>query len=324
MRRRDFLSLVGSATAWPLATRGQTSRTAVIGVLSPESSSTGDIEGLREGLRNLGYVEGRNIRYEYRLAAGDFSRLPDMAAELVGMNVDVLVTFVTQASLEAKKATRSIPIVMVGVADPVGVGLIDSLAHPGGNVTGTSSIAETVAAKQLALLKEMLPGVSRIAALWNPANLAFQTLQVNRAKAAAKAISVDLQLFEARTVDQFDEAFDAIDKAGLSGLLILLDPLFALNFRKLVELSNKQRLVAMTGYRTFVDAGGLMSYGPNYRDIYGHCAAYVYKILRGASPADLPVEQPTKFEFIVNLKTVKALNLTVPDSLLTFADELIE
>jgi len=324
MRRRKLLSLVSSAMAWPLVARAQTSRAAVIGVLSPEGSSTGDIEGLREGLLELGYVEGRNIRYEYRWAAGDFSRLPDMAAELVGMKVDVLVAYVTQASLVAKQATRSIPIVMVGVADPVGVGLIDSLAHPGGNVTGTSSIAATIAAKQLGLLKEVTPGVSRIAALWNPANLSFQTIQVNEAQAAAKAAGVDLQLFEARSADQFEEAFNAIDKAGLRELLVLVDPLFLANARKLVEFSNKERLIVMTGYRAFVDAGALMSYGPNYRDIYRHCAIYVDKILKGANPGELPVEQPTKFEFIINLKTARALNLTVPDRLLTFADEVIE
>jgi putative tryptophan/tyrosine transport system substrate-binding protein len=325
MNRRDFISFFGGAVmSWTPAALAQPTRTAVIGVLSPENSSTGDVEGLREGLRDLGYVEGRNIRYEYRWAAGDFSRLSGMAAELVAMKVDVLVTYVTQASLEAKKATNSIPIVMVGVGDPVGVGLINSLAHPGGNVTGTSSIATTVAAKQLDLLKEMLPNVSQIAALWNPANPAFQTLQVKQAQAAAKSAGVDLQLFEARAVGQFEGAFDAINKAGLRKLLILLDPLFLINFRKLVQLSNEERLISMTGYRTFTDAGGLMSYGPNYREIYKRCAAYVDKILRGANPADLPVEQPTKFEFIVNLKTAKALNLTIPDKLLALTDEVIE
>jgi len=324
MRRREFLSLVGSVTVWPLGVRAQISRTAVIGVLSPESSSVGDVEGLREGLRELGYVEERNIKYEYRWAAGDFSRLPEMANELVAMKVDVLVTYVTQASLVAKKATSSIPIVMVGVGDPVGVGLIASLAHPGGNVTGTSSIAPTVGAKQLDLLKVISPSVSRIAALWNPANIEFQTLQVNQAKTAARAAGVDLQLFEARAADQFEAAFNAISKAGLHELLILLDPLFLANFRRLAELSNKEHLIVMTGYRTFVDLGGLMSYGPNYRDIYRHTAIYVDKILRGANPADLPVEQPTKFEFIVNLKNGQSAELDRPRQLLSFADEVIE
>jgi putative ABC transport system substrate-binding protein len=247
-----------------------------------------------------------------------------MAAELVSMKVDVLVTYVTQASLVAKRATASIPIVMVGVADPVGVGLIESLAHPGGNVTGTSSIAAEIAAKQFDLLKQILPGVSRIAALWNPANLAFQKLQVNQAQAAAKAAGVDLRLFEARAANELEGAFNAINEAGLRELLILADPLFGLNSGRLVELSNKNRLITMSGYRGFPDAGGLMSYGPNYRDIYKHCATYVDKILKGANPADLPVEQPTKFDFIVNSKAAKALSLTIPDGLLTFADEVIE
>jgi putative tryptophan/tyrosine transport system substrate-binding protein len=279
---------------------------------------------LREGLRELGYVEWRNIKYEYRWTAGDFSRLPEMANELVAMKVDVLVTYVTQASLVAKKATTSIPIVMIGVADPVGVGLITSLAHPGGNVTGTSSIASTVAAKQLDLLKAMSPRVTRIAALWNPANIEFQTLQLNQAKSAARAAGVELQLFEARAADQFEGVFKVIGEAGLRELLVLVDPLFVGNSRKLVELSNQERLIVMTGHRLFADAGGLRSYGPNYRDIYKHSATYVDKILRGANPADLPVEQPTKFEFIVNLRTAKALNLAVPEGLLNFADEVIE
>jgi putative ABC transport system substrate-binding protein len=324
MRRREFLGSLGGAAAWPLVARGQTSRPTVIGVLSPESSSTKDVEGLREGLRELGYLEGRNIRYEYRWAAGDFVRLPAMARELVDMKVDVLVTYVTQASLQAKKATSSIPIVMVGVGDPVGVGLIDSLSRPGGNVTGTSSIATTVAAKQLDLLREMLPNVSQIGALWNPANLAFQTLQVSQAKAAASEAKIDLRLFEARSADQFEIVFRSIKEAGLQELLILLDPLFGVNFQQLAEVSKKERLIVMTGYRTFVDVGGLMSYGPNYRNIYKRCAAYVDKILKGANPADLPVEQPTKFEFVINLKTAKELDLTVPGGLLNFADEVIE
>jgi putative tryptophan/tyrosine transport system substrate-binding protein len=325
VRRRDFITLLGgAAAAWPRLARGQPLRMTVIGVLSPESSAARDVDGLREGLRDLGYVEGRNIRYEYRWAAGDFSRLPAMAAELVDMKVDVLVTYVTEASLLAKKATSSIPIVMVGVGDPVGVGLIDSLSRPGGNVTGTSSIAASIATKELDFLRQMRPGVTRIGALWNPANPAFQTLQVDQAKAAAREAKVDLRLFEVRSADQFDGTFRSIKQAGVEELLILLDPLFIDNFPRLAELSKRESLIAITGYRTFADAGGLMSYGANYRDMYRRCAAYVDKILKGASPADLPVEQPTKFEFIVNLKTAKELDLNIPVGLLNFADQVIE
>jgi len=296
----------------------------VIGILSPEEPTTGDVEGLRAGLRERGYIEGRNIRFEYRWAWGQFERLSDLAAELVGLNVDVIVTYVTQASLDAKKHTTTIPIVMVGVGDPIGVGLIASLAHPGGNVTGTSSLAAAIVGKQVELLKGITPNVARIAALWNPANPAFQTLQLREAEVAAKRAGVDLQLLEARAPNEFDAAFAAIDREGTRSLLILLDPLFSNNFRTLAELSVKRRLVTMTGYRTFVEAGGLMAYGPNYFELYKLTAVYVDKILKGDKPADLPVEQPTKFEFIINLKTAKAFGLDVPPTLLATADEVIE
>jgi putative ABC transport system substrate-binding protein len=258
------------------------------------------------------------------MAEGSFERLPDLAAELIRLKPDVIVTEVTQASLVAKKATATIPIVMVGVADPVGVGLIASLAHPGGNVTGTSSEAAALAGKQLQLLKYIVPNVVRIAALWNPANLAFQTLQVSEAKAAAKKLGVELQLLEARAPNEFEAAFAAIDKEETQALIILLDPLFFLNFRMLVDLSVKRHLVTVTGYRAFADAGGLMSYGPNYYSIYKLAAVYVDKILKGAKPADLPVEQPMTFELVVNLKTAKAIGIDVPRSILVSADEVIE
>jgi putative ABC transport system substrate-binding protein len=325
MERREFITVLGGAvSAWPLRAFAQQPTMPVIGVLSPESSTTGDVEGLRAGLRDFGYVDGQNIRFEYRWAEGDFGRLADLAAELVRLKVDVLVTYVTQASLVAKKATATIPIVMVGVADPVGVGLIASLAYPGGNVTGTSSIASALAAKQLELLKEAVPKVTRIAALWNPANLAFQSIQVKQAEAAARTLGIELQLLECRSATDFDGAFAAIEKEGTRALLILLDPLFIINFRTLVELSIRKRLITMTGYRTFVDAGGLMAYGPNYNKIYRLAAIYCGKILKGAKPADLPVEQPNKFEFVINLKTAKTLGLTIPPTLLALADEVIE
>jgi putative tryptophan/tyrosine transport system substrate-binding protein len=254
----------------------------------------------------------------------NFDRLSEMAEELIHLKVDVIVTYVTQASLAAKKATTTIPIVMVGVGDPIGVGLIASLARPGGNVTGTSSIATVLAAKQIELLKEAVPNVSRFAALWNPANPAFQTLQVKQAETAAKLLGVELQLFETRTPDEFGPAFAAIEAEGTRALVILLDPLFVSHFERLVELSVKGRLVTITGYRTFVDAGGLMAYGPNYFDIYKYSAVYVDKILKGVKPADLPVEQPTTFEFVVNLKTARVIGIDVPTSILVRATQVIE
>jgi putative tryptophan/tyrosine transport system substrate-binding protein len=324
-KRRDVVALLGrAAAAWPFGARAQRRSMRVIGVLSPEAPTTGDVEGLRIGLRELGYVEGEHIRYEYRWSGGNFDRLFEMAEELVHLNVDVIVTYVTQASLAAKKATTAIPIVMVGVADPVGVGLIASLARPGGNVTGTSSIAAVLAAKQVELLKETVPNVSRFAALWNPANLTFQTLQLRQAETAAESLGVELQLLETRSPKEFDGAFAAMEADGTRALVILLDPLFIINFKKLVELSVKGRLVTITGYRKFVDAGGLMAYGPNYFDIYKYAAVYVDRILKGAKPADLPVEQPTTFEFVVNLKTAKAIGIDVPTSILLRATHVIE
>jgi putative tryptophan/tyrosine transport system substrate-binding protein len=324
--RRRFLTGLGSsmAVALPVATRAQGPTMRLIGVLSPESAIKSEVEGLRVGLRELGYVEGQNVRFEYRWANGRFERLPDLAAELIRLKPDVIVTVVTQASLVAKKATATIPIVMVGVADPVGVGLIASLARPGGNVTGTSSQASILAGKQLELLKEVAPSATRIAALWNPANLAFQTLQVTEAKAAAEKLGIELQLIEARAPNEFDAAFAAIDKERARALIILLDPVFFLNFGRLVDLSTKRRLVTVTGYRAFADAGGLMSYGPNYYSIYKLAAVYVSKILKGAKPADLPVEQPTTFELVVNLKTAKALGIDLPTAVVARADAVIE
>jgi putative ABC transport system substrate-binding protein len=297
---------------------------SVIGVLSPESAEVGDVDGLRQGLSELGYVEGRNIRFEYRWADGDFERLAGLASQLIQLRPDVIVTYVTQASLVAKRMTSTIPIVMVGVGDPVGVGLIDSLSHPGGNVTGTSSIAAALAAKQLELLKDTVPDISRVAALWNPANVAFQTLQVKQAQAAAQKLGIELHLLGARTREELDAVFAAVDDRETKTLLILLDPFFINNFAKLVELSSRRHLVTMTGHRKFVDAGGLMAYGPNYYKIYRTAAAYCDRILKGAKPAELPVEQPTKFEFVVNLNTARALGLVIPPTVLAFADEVIE
>jgi putative tryptophan/tyrosine transport system substrate-binding protein len=324
MRRRQFIAAVGGAAAWPVVARGQQPTTPVIGVLSPEVSTMSAVEGLRAGLRELGYVDARNVRFEYRWAQGRFDRLPDLAAELVRLNVDVIIAFVTQASLAAKRATATIPVVMVGVADPVGVGLIASLSHPGGNVTGTSSVAADIVGKQLELLKETTPKDSRVAVLWNPANSVFQSLQLKQAEASARTTGVEIQLLEARAPNEFDAAFAALGREAVRALLILTDPLFAIHTKELVELSANKRLAAITGVRAFADAGGLMAYGPSYFDLYKRAAAYVDKILKGAKPADLPVEQPTKFEFIANLKTAKTLGIDLPKSLLARADEVIE
>lgn len=303
----------------------QASRTPLIGLISPAGPNTGWFaEGFRQGMKELGYVEGRNFRIEFRWAHGRFEQLPSLAAELVQLNVDVIVAGVTQASLAAKAATPTIPIVMVGVGDPVVVGLVASLARPGGNVTGTSNMSADVVGKQLELLKEVDPSVSRVAALWNPANAAFQALQRREAEIAARRIGLQLEFFDASGPQDFDAAFAAIHEANHRALLILVDPVFAVHRAAISELVAKIRVIAVSGNREFVEAGGLMAYGPSYFQASRRAAAYVDKILKGAKPADLPIEQATNFEIIVNLKTARAIGVELPQALLARADEVIE
>lgn len=325
MRRRDVIALIGSAVAaMPIAARAQRSGPAVVGVLSPEGPKTGNVDGLVQGLRELGYVDGRNIRFEYRWAEGRFDRLPELAADLVQQRVDLIVAFVTQATEAAKKQTGTIPIVMIGVSDPVGAGLAASLAHPGGNVTGTSSLAAAVVGKQLELLKLVAPNSRDVATIFNPTNVTFQAQQVSAAKDASEKLGLQLRLIEVRTPSEFEPAFDVVVQEKKGALLILIDPLFIANSKALAELSVKSRLITMTGYRTFAAAGALMSYGPNYFETYKAAAPYVDKILRGEKPADLPIDQSSKFEFVVNMKTAKTLGVEIPSSVLGFASEVIE
>jgi putative ABC transport system substrate-binding protein len=325
MRRREVISLIGGAIAViPLTAYAQQSALRVVGVLSPEGPKTGNVDGLVQGLRDLGYVEGRNIRFEYRWAEGKFDRLPELAADLVQQRVDVIVAFVTQATEAAKKQTSIIPIVMVGVSDPVGAGLAASLAHPGGNVTGTSSLAAAVVGKQLELLKLVAPDSKDVATIFNPTNITFQAQQVSAAKAASEKLGLQLRLIEVRAPSEFEPAFHTVVQEQKGALLILIDPLFIANSTTLAELSVKSRLITMTGYRTFAAAGALMSYGPNYFETYKAAAPYVDKILKGEKPADLPIDQSSKFEFVVNMKTAKALGVEIPSSVLGFASEVIE
>ena len=324
MRRREFIKFAaGVTTAWPLTAHALPRAMPVVGILSPEGPKTGNIEGLFAGLRELGYVEGRNITFEYRWANGSHEKLPELAEDLVRLRVDVIVAFVTPASLAAKRATATIPIVMVGTADPVGIGVIASLARPGGNVTGTSSIAADTVQKQFELVKEVIPGASRFAVIWNPGNPAFQTLQIAQAKAAAATLGIGLQFHEARGPDLFPIAFEDVARDGSRALVILIDPLYMVHYQALVEYSVKGRYVATMGFRPFAEAGGLMSFAPNYADQYKRSAVYVDKILKGVRPADLPVEQATKIELVVNLTTAKKLGIDIPTSILLRADNLI-
>jgi ABC-type uncharacterized transport system substrate-binding protein len=324
LRRRDFITLLGGAAAgWPLAVRAQQAgKVARIGYLSPAASARDD--AFRHGLREVGYVEGKNIVIEYRFAEGKFDRFADLASELVQLEVAVIVAVVTQASLAAKDATTSIPIVMVGVSDPVGSGLIATLARPGANVTGTASMTAEVVGKSLEVLKEAVPKVARVAVLWNPNNAVFQAQMLRETEVAAAALGVQLQTFGVQGPEEFDHAFAAIISDGAGALLVLGDPILNLHQTRIVEFAEKSRLPAMYGQRESAAAGGLMAYGTNLTDLYRRAATYVDKILKGAKPSDLPVEQPTKFELVLNLKTAKALGLTFPLSLLGRADEVIE
>ena len=298
-------------------------RIGYLSPLSPSSDST-RIEAFRQGLRDFGYVEGQNIAIEYRYAEGKFNRLPDLAAELVRFKVDVIVVASTPGILAAKNATSTIPIVMALSADPVPTGLVSSLACPGGNITGLSLLSGELSGKRLELLKEVVPNLSRVAVLWDPVNPAT-LLQLRETEAAAQVLGVQLQPLEVRGPNpDFERAFQ--DTAGgQAGALITLDDLLILiHRRKIVDFAAKKRLPAMYGFRELPDAGGLMSYTANRSHLFRRAATYVDKLLKGAKPADLPVEQPTRFEFVINMKTAKALGLTIPPSILIRADQVIQ
>ncbi len=263
---------------------------------------------------------------EYRDAEGKLERLPALAAELVALKVDVIVAPNTPAALAAKHATRTLPIVFIGAGDPVTSGLVTSLARPGGNVTGLSVLSTELVGKWLELLKQAVPGVSRVAVLWQPGAMDERTDKEmqKEAEVAAQALGVRLQFVEARGPADFDRAFSDMTRARAGALTVRPAPMFISERRRLVDLAAKNRLPAVYAWREFVDAGGLMAYGPNLADLYRRAATYVDKILKGAKPADLPVEQPTKFELVINLKTAKALGLTIPPSVLARADEVIQ
>jgi putative ABC transport system substrate-binding protein len=292
---------------------------AVLGVSSPA------LDAFRQGLRELGWVEGQNIVVDYRLAEGRSDRLPDLAAELVRLKVDIIVAEATQGVIAAKNATTTIPIVMInGSADPVGLGFVASLARPGGHVTGLSySVGPEIFGKGLGLLKEIVPKVRRVAILSNPAS-PVQPLLIREVNGAARSLGVQLQHLEVRGPNEFDGAFAAMSNERVGALLVVADAMFVFHRTRLADLAARSRLPAAYGVRANVEAGGLMSYGPSVRDLFRRSAAFVDKILKGVKPGDLPVEQPTKFELVVNLKTAKALGLTVPQALLQRADELIQ
>lgn len=310
--------------AAPLAAEAQEApKVPRIGYLVVGSALGPRDEAFFEGLRELGYVEGRNIVIEYRYAQERLGRLPELAAELVRLRADVIVALSTLLARPAKKATQTIPIVAVS-GDPVGTGLVSSLARPGGNVTGLTFFSPELAPKRLELLKEAIPGVSRVAVLWNPDGPA-KVQEFKSIEAAARSLALDLQSLEVRAPDpDIEGAFRAAAAWRAGVLLVLGNPLTLAHRTKIVSQAVKRRLPSVYDSPQFVEAGGLMAYGPNFKHLYGRAAAYVDKILKGASPADLPVEQPTTFELVINMRTAKVLALTIPPSLLLRADRVIE
>ena len=330
MDRRAFIgSLAGGLLAAPLSTAAAQPREKVprVGYLSPGSPSDlarqRRFEAFRQGLRELGYVEGQNIAIEPRWAEGKYARYSGLAADLVRLKVDVIVAVGGRATQDAQQATRTIPIVMSVVIDPLGSGLVASLAHPGGNVTGLTIMASDVVGKQFEVVKEVVPKVSRVALLWNPANPGSAP-QVREAEGAARAFGVRLQTLEARDPQEIDSAFAAMAKERAGALVVLSDAILLNQRRQIAELAAKSRLPAVYTLREHAEAGGLMAYGANPLDLERRAATYVDKILKGAKPADLPVEQATKFELVINLKTAKALGLTIPPTLLFQADEVLQ
>ena len=330
MERRRFIEVIaGGLVAAPLAAEAQQAvKIARIGFLTPNMAASPPHvrEAFLQGLRDLGYVEGRNVVIEYRDAEGKSERFPALAAELVALKVDVIVAPGTPAALAAKQATRTLPIVFPIAGDPVTSGLVTSLARPGGNVTGLSILDPDLVGKCLEQLKQAVPGVSGVAVLWQPGGLGERTDKdmLKGAEVAASALGVRLQFVEARGPADFDRAFSEMTRARAGALTVLPSTMFLHERRRLVDLAARNRLPAVYPWREAVDAGGLMAYGANIADLFRRAATYVDKILKGAKPADLPVEQLTKFELVINLKTAKALGLTIPQSVLGRADQVIE
>jgi putative ABC transport system substrate-binding protein len=327
MRRREFITLLGgAAVAWPLSVRAQEpSKKPRIGILMPGPSSV-SLVPFNEGLHELGYTEGQNIVIERRYGDGKMDGLPDLAAELVRLKVDVIVAWSTPSARAAKQATGTIPIVAAVMADPVGDELVTSLARPGANVTGTTFLGPELVTKRMGLLKETLPRLSRMVALWHPTAYGERTMRniVTETEAAARALGVRLQLVPAISPNDLDNAFSAIIAEGAGAFIVFPSPMLFGEYKRIVEFAAKSRLPAMYQAREFVDGGGLMSYGSNLADLFRRAATYVDQILKGAKPADLPVQQPTKFEFVINLKTAKMLGLDVPPQIVARADEVIE
>ncbi len=315
---------VAFAMCGAVAQAQQPKKVPRIGLLSPFSPSATASwhQAFRQGLRDLGWVEGKNISIEYRYADGKNDRLPDLAADLVRLKVDIIVASVNTDALVAKNATRIIPIVVASAGDPVAIGLVASLARPGGNITGLSQISPELTGKRLELLKEIVSKLSRVAVIWNPQGttspLSWKEIQL-----PARELGIQLHSLEVRSPKDFDKAFEEATRARAGALAIMPDPLFAGNLKRIAELAAKSRLPSIFHLEEFVESGGLVAYGVDRSDQFRRAATYVDKILKGTKPADLPVEQPTKFELVINLKAAKQIGLTIPPNVLARADRVI-
>jgi putative tryptophan/tyrosine transport system substrate-binding protein len=325
VRRREFITLLGgAAAAWPLAAQAQQSAVPVIGFLGADTPSTSSrwVAAFVQRLSELGWTEGRTVAIEYRWAGGRSEPLSELATEFVKHKVDIIVTWTVAPVLAAKQATSIIPIVFAVAADPVGTRLVASLARPDGNATGLSSQTTDLAAKRLEILREMSPALSRLAVIGNPGS-ASSGMQMHEVQQTARTLGIETILFEIRRSEDIAPAFEAF-QAKAEAIYVVADPLVFTNREPIIALARSARLATMYGFREFVESGGMISYGPSFPDLFRRAADYVDKILRGAKPADLPVEQPTKFELVINLTTAKALSLEISPTLLARADEVIE
>ena len=323
MRRREFIGLVGGAAAWPLAASAQQARGKIvtIGILGFEPWPP--IDTFRQALDDLGYIEDKNVRFEYRYAKGYNERFPELANDLVGLNVDVILAWGTDAVLAAKQATTTIPIVMVAIGDPVDSGIVTNLARPGANVTGCALRSAELEAKRLQLLKEVVPGLSRVAILFNPTNH-YMPLALQSAQKGAQMLHISLAIYEVHDTTTLDAAFVTLTKDRPDAFLVPADTFLVSQCSRIAQFAIENKLPSAYTFREYIEAGGLIAYAPNYDELFRRAASYVDKILKGAKPGELPIEQPRGFHLFINLKTARALGLTVPPRLLAGADEVIE
>jgi putative ABC transport system substrate-binding protein len=320
IRRREFIALIGAAAAWPCVVASASETARRVGVLANEAWPP--LEGLRQGLQELGYVEGRNLQLENRFAAGQTDKFPVLAAELIQLPVEVIVTVGTPASLAAMRATKTVPIVAQS-GDPIASGLASSLAHPGGNLTGMSSQATDVEGKRLQLLKELIPDLSRVGILANPTN-PYTKFALENARRGADVLGVKFEVLELSTAGAVDRTLQALSRLRPDAVLVIADPFLLGERRRIADFMTQNRMPSMFTFHEHVLAGGLMSYATNYHELFRRMATVVDKVLKGANPGDLPIEQPTQFELTLNLKTARVLGIEIPSSLLARADEVIE